>query len=105
MHEIKITCPSCKVEHAWTSVDINDTICIRAMCEFCFSPLQIVIHPGFCFSRPCNIACSGTLSRQKIFRVVDFECRERTLLTLGEIVDRMTTEPAMARLFEELAKE
>ena len=105
MHEIQITCPSCKTVHPWVSVDINDTLCIRASCEKCFAPLQIVIHPGMCFSRHCNIACSGYAGRGVIIKVVNFECRERTLITLGEIVDRMEKEPEMARVFKQLLEE
>ena len=105
MHEIQVTCPSCKTIHPWTSVDIHDTICMRAMCEFCFAQLQIVIHPGLCFMKNCGTTCAGYLSRQNIFRIVDFECRERTLVTLGEIVNRMAGEPEMARLFKELSEE
>lgn len=105
MHEIQVTCPSCKTIHPWTSVEIHDIICMRVMCEFCFARLQIIIHPGLCFMRNCHTTCSGYLSRQKIFRIVEFECRERVTFTLGEITDRMSGEPEMARLFDELMKE
>ena len=105
MYEIKFICPSCKFEQPWESVNLQGEICVRGVCESCFSSFIVVLHPSICCMRDCGIACSGYLSHSQTFKVTKYESRERTMFTLGEIVERMSSETEMARLFNDLLEE
>ncbi len=105
MVEIQITCPSCNFVHPWELVDLETSVCVPGICDYCWSAILVVFHPMACNFRHCQMACENRVLNQKFLKVVKFQVREAEIPSTNQILrDVLENVENIHRQFKEIEK-